>query len=268
MSESRIEIIIPPKKGFDNTSLRDQTFAKTKVDDWPMKGIAEELDKQIEMAIKNQGVPIIPPQPDSYNVSSMFFYRTGDLPIRFLGIDYNFDVFLGNLTRNSIMPNGQIKKSYIPILEQLQRLQTSANIDPSSMEAFTVMLNVARNKGKIAAVIAHGNPYNNPQTNEEELRIATEQGKVNINDVIDDLVKQRNPDGTQKYQLIYFNACNETGIPINMNPENPLLVPVITYTDINRGMLGTPGKLKVYWPINERPSLKSKLASFLRRKLS
>jgi len=126
------------------------------------------------------------------------------------------------------------------------------------------MVNVARNKGKIAAVIAHGGPHKDPATGKEELMISPKRGEAKINDLITDLAHQKNPDGNQRYRLIYFNACNETGVPINMGSiDNPILIPVITYTDVNKGTFGMPGKLKVYWP--PQVNFKARTASLFKR---
>jgi len=144
MTEGTKETQISRFTQFDRRTLSDQSYARTKVDDFSQASI--EFESSFEQ--RSQLIKVDDPEPDSSSIAARLFYRTENLPITFLGVEFNFDLFLGNLEKNDVLPDGKVRKYQIPILEQVERLQTSANMDKNSMEAFTVWSMLPEIKGK------------------------------------------------------------------------------------------------------------------------
>jgi len=206
------------------------------------------------------------PDASSADAASRLFFRAEHLRTTLLATPIAFDVYatLEAMTGGSrvreiagdeyiemgkadIWRTGSVPRYYIEIelRQQIFRLQSAARRDSVSKDAFSVLLNTAREGGLIAVVLAHGATSSNPQTRRQELHVVTGGESCDINRLITEIGSRTNSDGTPRYRLLYFNACNPDHIPLSMAETD---VPVIVHTGDNVPPYVGFSTAKVYWP--------------------
>lgn len=262
------------------TRLLDPTPLRAVLNNWE---ITPE-DTAVDMSY----IPVtLPTGIDSPSPVDQVFTRAEGLSLSVLGQRFSYDVFTslealaGGSTRRHFTGNESVNRAIMEIIEKqsvekftidmkiaesIRRIHTSAHNKRDSREALTVLLNVARAGGKIAVVLAHGGVPVGTETGKKELRIIGDGASLDVNDVVRDIAGRKNEDGSPKYSLVYFNACNEGNQSIAMGTkEKPVPIPVIAHKDINESSFTGSTEAKVHWPPGSEPDWKERVARALRR---
>ena len=224
------------------------------------------------------------PDFSSADVASRLFFRAENLRTTLLDTVIVFDVYTspeamvgGGQTREiagaesverekaDILRTGSVPRYIVELSlrQEIFRLQSAARVDSEGGDALSVLLNTAREGGLIAVILAHGATFRNPQTRRVELHVIGEGVSSDINRLIPEISSRANSDGSPRYRLMYFNACNPDHLPISMAEVD---VPVIVHRGDNVPAFAGFSTAKVHWPSEIEDSPWDQLLTKIRRR--
>lgn len=249
---------------------RERLLDRSRAKKWGISDLRGDMVFNNKFMLDHAKVRLYLPDPASPNLVKRFFYRAYNLQISHALQFYVYDFFSsfeqlgGDLVRiwgdkmneelkRNIFIEQQVEAdtANFNLFVSLNRIEHAAlDGDQDSLDAITVLHNIAGSGGRLAYVAAHGHSFYinslDSQVNNGVWWVGNQGSEIEITSVAVSISKMRNQAGLSAYDAIYFNACNPASVDFEMiSKEGVASIPVVVHTANSEAL---HGPAKVYWP--------------------